>query len=255
MALTFNVQRYVSDAPTGLVVTPVGALGALIQWDPVDAGDLVEIWWNSSNDSGTAELIARTQDKCFVDKDFNNNYAGSNNYYWLKRIQANGQPSGFTSSYNVNVSALGITGAWSTTSTGSASGTATLNDTWQYIMNVTNFYTPKTSDMIVAHGVFPIDFTWTPTSGQDWTIDYKFELYDYTSSAVISSATMTGVWKDSYARLIKSCPIVPFNINSSGSVTPGHQYVGRFYYRGQATGSPSVNYSASLAGTSIVIFN
>lgn len=255
MALTLTPRQYTSDAPTGLTVTAVGALGALISWDPVEPGDKVEVWWNSTNSSGTATKIATTHDKVYVDKDFNAADAGTN-YYWLKRIQPNGQVSSFTSSANATVKSLSYTSGWVGISGASGSGSVS---TWGSYVDWFTFgfdYTPTTTDELFASGTFAIT-SWSPTlaSGEDVTLDLRFLIRNETDGTTVNTIDCVNVWKESYTKTYYTCPWFPMFISSGGSITAGKQYDVKVQYKFTRTGTPSMSIGYATHSNMAAMYN
>lgn len=241
MTLTLTPRKFTSDAPTGLTVASAGSLGALISWDPVNPGDKVEVWWNNTNNSGTATKIAETHDKTFLDEDFVKTDVGTH-YYWLKRVEPNGNASGFTSSANTDI--VYESAAWSSAAGQDVSiGDGTYGG-WVYELKIPSgspgddFYVAKTTNGFKMIGKIRTDFEAVVASGEDLALSIKFETYNETISFSEGSVIFDNIWKQSYSKgIIYSTPWLMLNLTCGDNLTVGNEYSVKVYSKLVRTGS------------------
>lgn len=95
------------EAPTGLVASPMLTTVFLVWVNPADVDlDVVEVWYNTTDDSTTAVLLGEVRGDSFSD------YIGSTGttrYYWVKARNTSGVVSGFNATAGTVAVTTGVT--------------------------------------------------------------------------------------------------------------------------------------------------
>ena len=128
--VTSATDSTVPSAPTALSAT-AAITSIFLDWLNPTAADLksVEIWMNTSNNTGTASRIATVDALSGAPNSFTHSglTTGVTRYYWVKAVDTSGNTSGFSSAANATVSSVTNSDIAAATITGAkiAAGTLT----------------------------------------------------------------------------------------------------------------------------------